>query len=376
MAKVWGVDVSKDYIIIYDGDTFYKFFLSEVSKFVSLISSGDVIVLEQTGTYSLPWIFNVLKAKTVEVYIAHTTALRKLRDLKGVSKNDALDSALLREMFLNGEAVYKFDPNRFWLRFYFFNYRRAVKDFTTLVNRTRAFLSFLAPDLAGFKTTKRRLEELKRHIERKAKRDYLWGVVYRYLDKIILALEDRKVFERELHKYLVTHRDYEILKTFPHFSDLVIAGLIATYWDINNFKPSKTKTFSGGKVKIKKVEAVDKFVSYLMGKSKRWQSGKMDRAKKETKRAYILGLFYPIYMQAGRKDSVFYPLFEYINKQYSKLSGKQRYIKFLDRLLRLVYLAIKNRWTFEEVIKHKVDVTLDGKLKEVYIQILERVRGE
>ena len=102
----------------------------------------------------------------------------------------------------------------------------------------------------------------------------------------------------------------------------------------------------------------------------------MDKSKKVQKRPYLLGLFYPIYIQSGIKKAVLYPLWEYIRNNYSKLSGNQRYIKFLDRLLRLVYLSVKHRWDFKQVIEHKAKTTMDETLREVYNQILERIRGE
>ena len=197
--KVIGVDVSKDYIIAYDGKEFKRFDLSQIEDFVSFVNPGDVVVMEQTGNYSLPWLFNLLSKKTVDVYIAHTTALRRFRDLKGFSKNDAMDSLLLREMFITGnkEAFQKFDINRFWLRFYFFNYRRAVKDFSITVNRLRNFLMLYRPELANFKTSKKGLEELKKKFEKRRKVDYVAGYVYRLVEKLLLTLEDRKNFEKE-----------------------------------------------------------------------------------------------------------------------------------------------------------------------------------
>ena len=98
----------------------------------------------------------------------------------------------------------------------------------------------------------------------------------------------------------------------------------------------------------------------------------MDKQKKTQKRPYILGLLYTVYIQAGKKSSPLYPLWHYVRERYHLLSGYQRYYKFLGYLLGLVYLSVKNRWTFKEVIEHKVK-SLDGELKEVYNQILERV---
>ena len=374
-GKVWGLDVSKDYIIAYDGQKFYKFLLEEIDKFIDLVGANDIVVLEQTGIYSLPWILGLTK-KGVKVFIAHTTALKELRRFMGYSKNDAKDSELLRKLYLEGKFVYPFDVQKFWLRFYFFNYRRAVKDFNQTVNRLRAFLNLVKPDWAKFKTSKKGLKELKEKLEKRAKYDALYAYTLRLTEKLLLTLEDRKNFEKELHKWVVLHKDYELLKTFPHFSDLIIAGLVSTYWDIENFKPSKEVVYSkDGKVKFRKVKAVDKFRAYLIGGSKRYQSGKMDRNRKYQKRPYILGLLYPVFIQAGKKSSPLYPLWAYVKDHYGLLNGFQRYYKFLGYLLGLVYLSVKHRWDFKQVIEFKAKNVVDAELKKVYNKILGRLGG-
>ena len=181
--KIWGIDVSKDYIIAFDGKIFYKFTLGEIEKFVNVVK-GDIVVLEQTGNYSLPWILSLLKRKTVDVYIAHTTSLKELRNLYGFSKNDVVDAQVLRDLFLqNYRRFTKFEENRFWLRFYLFSYFRTVKDFTTTVNRLRSFLFLVNPSLASFKTSKKGLLELKEKIGGKVKGDFVYSYVDRYIDK-------------------------------------------------------------------------------------------------------------------------------------------------------------------------------------------------
>jgi len=170
---------------------------------------GDIVVLEQTGNYSLPWILSLLKRKTVDVYIAHTTSLKELRNLYGFSKNDAVDAQILRDLFLqNPKRFTRFEENRFGLRFYLFSYLRTVKDFTTTVNRLRSFLFLVNPSLASFKASKKGLLELKEKIEGKVKRDFVYSYVDRYIDKLLLLLEDRKGLKKYLHSYLVLHKDY------------------------------------------------------------------------------------------------------------------------------------------------------------------------
>ena len=91
----------------------------------------------------------------------------------------------------------------------------------------------------------------------------------------------------------------------------------------------------------------------------------MDKSKKVQKRVYLLGLLYPVYIQSGKSTAVLYPLWSYVREKYSVLAGYKRYYKFLGYLLEWVYLAVKHRWTFKEVIEYKAQNTLDEELKNM-----------
>jgi transposase len=53
-AKVFGCDVSKDYIILHDGSQAYKLSLENFKSLQKLVNNS-IVVLEQTGAYGLRW---------------------------------------------------------------------------------------------------------------------------------------------------------------------------------------------------------------------------------------------------------------------------------------------------------------------------------
>lgn len=52
--KVFGCDVSKDYIILHDGSQAYKLSLDNFKSLQKLVNNS-IVVLEQTGAYGLRW---------------------------------------------------------------------------------------------------------------------------------------------------------------------------------------------------------------------------------------------------------------------------------------------------------------------------------
>ncbi len=52
--KVFGCDVSKDYIILHDGSQAYKLSL-ENFKSIQRLVNNSIVVMEQTGAYELRW---------------------------------------------------------------------------------------------------------------------------------------------------------------------------------------------------------------------------------------------------------------------------------------------------------------------------------
>jgi hypothetical protein len=52
--RVFGCDVSKDYIILHDGSQAYKLSLENFQSIQKLVNN-NIVVIEQTGAYGLRW---------------------------------------------------------------------------------------------------------------------------------------------------------------------------------------------------------------------------------------------------------------------------------------------------------------------------------
>ena len=52
--KVFGCDVSKDYIILHDGSQAYRLSLENIKSIQKLVNNS-IVVIEQTGAYGLRW---------------------------------------------------------------------------------------------------------------------------------------------------------------------------------------------------------------------------------------------------------------------------------------------------------------------------------
>ncbi len=52
--RVFGCDVSKDYIILHDGSQAYKLSLENIKSIQKLVNNS-IVVMEQTGAYGLRW---------------------------------------------------------------------------------------------------------------------------------------------------------------------------------------------------------------------------------------------------------------------------------------------------------------------------------
>ena len=143
----------------------------------------------------------------------------------------------------------------------------------------------------------------------------------------------------ELNKLkLRNHKDHEILKSFHGLNDILIATLIAYYWDIERFKD------------------VDSFIGYMvMGANPEVSGTSLNRMKTDKARAEVKGKFFMLFLQSHKDNSPYKPIIDLLR---SRLGGgnnqKKRYIKFLTDLLELVYYALKYRLSFDQAVAWKV----------------------
>jgi len=133
----------------------------------------------------------------------------------------------------------------------------------------------------------------------------LSGLALMELNKLKLVLDWHSKLEEEITSIARNHKDYEILKSFHGLYDILIATLIAYYWDIERFKD------------------VDSFIGYMV-------MGANPRVKTDKARAEVKGKFFMLFLQSHKENSPYKPLIDLLR---SRLGGgnnqKKRYIKFL-----------------------------------------------
>jgi len=222
---------------------------------------------------------------------------------------------------------------------------RNDKDITRSVNRLLQYLAVLFPRKEYYKLPKAKLIKRLREIEEDLKHSphSLSTLALMELRKLKVSLEEQGRLEEEIRAIARNHPDYPILKTFPYFGDILIATLIAYYWDIKNFKN------------------LDAFIGYVLMGANFQQSGrtlreiKTDRARTEVK-----GKFFNLFRASHIKDRrgythPYYPLIENIKTLASGGHNlKKRYIKFLSRIFTLVFYALKYRLTYGEALLYRI----------------------
>jgi len=349
--KIIGVDVSKNFIIAFDGKSYHRIDNKSLDLLPQIVKKGDLVVMEQTGAYGVRYaqIFTSLGA---EVFFADGKEFKAFRHGQIRKKSDYLDAKFLREFFLKKRKhCYPFNPQMIYTRALVRQHIRNKKDIVMHMNRLKQYLAIVFPEKEYYDLPKDKLIKSLAKIEEELKNSIhpFTDLALMELQKLKKANEALQRIEEELSSIARNHPDYEILKTFPHLSDITIATLIAYYWDIDRFGN------------------VDAFIGYVLMGVKYEQSGKWESMKTDKARTEIKGNFYMVFMQAHRKDSPLNPLTELV-KQLSGGRGnyKRRYIKFLDFLFRIIFIALKERLPFTEALKRRIEnIQKDFNLKEL-----------
>jgi paraquat-inducible protein B len=124
-----------------------------------------------------------------------------------------------------------------------------------------------------------------------------------------------------------------------HLGDLQIAVILAYSWNIEDFRDK------------------DGYIAYtLMGTSLE-QSGKsLYKVKTDKARTEIKGLLYTLYLNANKEKHPLKPLSDLAKELASDRNNyKKRYIKFLSRLLELVYYARKERTDYKTTLQNAIE---------------------
>ncbi|RTZ61093.1 MAG: hypothetical protein DSZ31_00840 [Gammaproteobacteria bacterium] len=365
----WGVDVANGFIILNNGNpcVFYLFVdaptkkpalpsnklrackkktkVVQIKDLSEIIKPNDVVILEQTGNYGIRYaqIFSQLGAT---VMLADSKMFAFFRRGRNIHKNDKVDAYLLRQMFFDVEFrdyIYKFIPQKHYLRQLIKSTQKLEKERTRLINRTKNFLAVTLPyenyhHLAPQQFIKK-IPEIRQKVSQ---------IPHPYTETILISLDilenyERllKIQEKEIESIVKNHPDYEILSTIKGFGTKTIATLIAYYWDIKRFK------------------SVTQFKGYLLKGTIREQSGTtIDKRKNIKSRPEVKKMLYILWKNtARRKDN---PLKHIVRLSYD-INKKKAWLKFADKLLEIIFYMLKYRLTFEEAIKY----TLNNKAKEL-----------
>ncbi|MEO2067919.1 MAG: transposase [Desulfurobacteriaceae bacterium] len=363
--KIIGIDVSKDYITLFDGESFFIYAENEkalrnlklkklqkvkvIKDLKEAIKEGDTCILEQTGSYGLRYAKKLLKI-TPNILIIDGKAYSRFRKSYNKTKDDLVDAYLIREMFTQAKlqnnkefqkAFLPFDPIKHSLRGLIRTLIRTNKDLTRSVNRLKQMLCYVFPENDYYILSRKKLlkEKTLREIEERLKDTPTVEsiLLMAELEKIKVCLRTIKLIEKEIESIAKNHQDYEILRTFPAFGDKTIATLISYYLDISNF--------------ISK----EGFIGYVLMGAIHEQSGiSRNERKTDKSRSEVKALLYMVYMLSGKENSPLKPLKETVKTLNYGRKDKQIFIKFADKLLELVYLALKKRLTFQQVIDFKL----------------------
>jgi transposase len=330
---VIGCDVSASFIILHDGKNALRV---EDPKDLPEFPPNTVFVLEQTGAYGIRWAQVFISLG--EVYIADGRDFKNFRLAHTRQKNDNLDAFYLREYFLkNPHKCRPFNPQVVYIRALIRQHIRNQKDITMHTNRLLQYLQIIDPYTP--RPTRYKLHRYIDQIETdlKNKPHALTDLALSEIKKLKACLEEAEKVRREIENIARNHPDYEILKTFP-LSDLQIAVILAYSWNIEDFRDK------------------DGYIAYtLMGTSLE-QSGKsLYKVKTDKARTEIKGLLYTLYLQANKEKHPLKPLSNLAKELASDRNNyKKRYIKFLSRLLELVYYARKERTDYKTTLQNAI----------------------
>lgn len=344
--KVIGCDVAKTFVILHDGKNHYHIDDTNLDLAKEIVKDA-IVVLEQTGAYGIRWayIFSDLGAK---VFIADGKEFKAFRHGRDRRKDDWIDAYYLR-LFFKDKAKRKyckpFNPQMLNLRSLIRQHIRNEKDITRTMNRLMQYTAIIFPSKNYYNLKRHKFLKALNKIEKDLINSphALSTLALMELRKLKTTLEEQKRLEDEIKTITRHHPDYEILKTFPSFGDILIATLIAYYWD------------------IKKFPDVDAFIGYVLMGSIREQSGTtINRVKTDKARTEVKGKFFNLFRSAHIKDRKGYthpynPLAEILKTRvFGGWNMKKRYIKFLSRILELVYYALKYNMSYEQVLRFKI----------------------
>ena len=341
MGKVIGVDVSKNFIIAYDGKSHWKITLKDTHIIERITDEKTTVVMEQTGAYGIKFaqLFARLGAK---VFFADGKAFKRFRMGRKTKKSDYIDAMYLREFFFKvPPKCYPYDMKKHHLRAIVRQHIRNTKDTTKHANRLKQYLAIVFPDSDYYELKAKALYKHLDEIEERLKTSihHYRDLALLELQKFRIAFKSRQYTEEELKNFARNSEDWEILKTFPLVGEITASTLMAYYQDVRNFK------------------SIDAFVGYMLAGVNYEQSGQVEKHKPDRARTEVKAILFNVFWHSHKKKAIFKPLVDLV---YQLRSDKTRHghnarvIKFIDFFLRIVWYALKHRVDFESALRMRI----------------------
>ncbi len=339
--KVIGVDVSKNFIIAFDGKSHWRITLKDLHIVERITDEHTTIVMEQTGAYGIKFA-QLFTKHGATVYFADGKQFKRFRMGRKTKKSDYIDAEYLREFYLkNPKYCYPYDMKKHHLRAIVRQHIRNTKDTTKHANRLKQYLAIVFPEKDYYEM---KATTLYKHLDRIE--EELKTCLHHYRDLTLLELQKfkhtykaRLYTEQELRNFAQNSKDWKTLKTFPNVGEITASTLIAYYQDISKF-PN-----------------IDAFVGYMLSGVNYEQSGQMERHKPDRARTEVKAILFNLYNQSRKKKAVFRPLTDLVHQLRSdktKHGHNARVIKFIDFFLRILWYALKNKTDFETALRMRI----------------------
>jgi len=292
-----------------------------------------VLVIEQTGIYSLP-VIKWAWERGIKIVIVEGKDLYNYRKLKknGV-KNDWIDAELLAKYYIEGNKHYvlEIEPNHLYELKILVRYReRLVKDKVRKKNYIKQLVTILYPDMTKYKNGQFWTKVKALQLETSPygfSSSKLFKILIYEIDQLKQIEEQIKKVEREIEDVLRNCKKFkeqvDIIKQIG-LSTIMAGYLISVFWDIKRFRSIKA------------------FRRYMGYGFKNYQSGKRRYEKHEFMERLTKKVLFMFVLQAIRSNSNYRHIKEKYEYYRSKGDGGRKAIyKVSSKVVNWIYKSLQ-----------------------------------
>ena len=338
IKNIYAIDIGREYSYIVDVRQFMssknceikKIKTSELIDFLKSHKGKIAIFYEQSGIYSLK--LDILNSNSIIKYTINGKEFRGLRLASNKGKNDLNDVKIIAKavsdllLYNENEYLTKFHKP---LPYECKRLRRLLKFYEQLIRQTQKIKNkinnyywlLLGKNKKIDYISKSTKEKILKLLEIEDEINGIYGDETKFLLEIYdYYFNKANEIKLEIEEIIKNHPDYQKLKKVFE-GKLLIAHLIATYWDINRFNS------------IKQFKALFKFHFVKVLKS-----GKTQKIEKTIKVKNIKRYFYLLLLHT--KNPQIRKLWNYY-KKIRKLSRAKAFTKFSYVLVSMLYKYLK-----------------------------------